>query len=264
MRSVFRVACIGAALAVTAGQSHAETLHVLATGVFENALHDLDARFRTGQGVDVELAVVNAGEAARRVTGGQPYDLVLTSSGSIDTLTAAGRIAPGTKVDIGKMRLGMGVREGAEVPEIASADGLRAALLAAPAVAYIDPNGGGTSGVFFGKLFTQLGIADQMAAKGVPCATGTAVNDALRSGKAALGMTQASEIVGADGVRFVGFLPADQQLVTVYGAAIPTTSAAPDKAKAFIGFLTGLEGRQRLNAGGWEAMAQHQEGAFRP
>src|SRR5262249_47050947 len=127
-------------------------------------------------------------------------------------------------------------------------------ILSAPAIAYIDPKGGGTSGAFFAKLFERLGVADAVPAKGIPCKTGIDVNQAVAAGRASLGFTQASEIIGADGVAFAGFLPDDLQLVTVYAAAIPASAKNPDGGKAFIRFLTGPTGAERLRKSGWDVI----------
>ena len=92
--------------------------------------------------------------------------------------------------------------------------------------------------------------------KGIPCATGLDVDKAVASGRASLGMTQASEIIGAEGVAFAGFLPDDLQLVTVYGAAIPASAKAPDGGKAFISYLTGATGAERLRKSGWDVIGK--------
>ena len=70
------------------------------------------------------------------------------------------------------------------------------------------------------SAFALLGISNAVATKAVLCATGREVVGAIASGRAALGLTQASELIGIAGVRFVGFLPAELQFLTVYEAAI--------------------------------------------
>jgi molybdate transport system substrate-binding protein len=248
-------ACVAViALAMMAAGARADELHILATGVFEKAVHDLAAPFRQQSGQDVRFTVVNAGTAAAKLEAGEAFDAVLSSSASLDALAAKGRVVAGSKVDVGRMRLGAGVKAGAPLADIGTAEALRAAILAAPAIAYIDPKGGGTSGVFFAKIFERLGIAAEVQAKGIPCATGTEVDKAVASGRASLGMTQASEIIGAEGVAFAGFLPDDLQLVTVYAAAIPAGAKAPEGGEAFIRFLTGETGAGRLRKSGWDVI----------
>jgi molybdate transport system substrate-binding protein len=65
-------------------------------------------------------------------------------------------------------------------------------------------------------------------------------------------MTQASELIGAQGVEFADYLPEDMQLITVYAAAVSTSTVAPQTAEAFIRYLVGPVGSERLRKSGWE------------
>ena len=97
----------------------------------------------------------------------------------------------------------------------------------------------------------RLGIAAEVRAKGVLCKTGGDVTRAVASGRASLGLTQAAELIGVEGLSFAGFLPQELQLVTVYSAAVTTDSRFPDAAAAFIAFVTGA-GAGRLRQSGWD------------
>jgi molybdate transport system substrate-binding protein len=139
------------------------------------------------------------------------------------------------------------------VPDIKTSDALREVLRNAPAVASIDPHGGGTSGPFIDRLFERLGVAEVVRSNGVLCATGADVVRAVASGRASLGMTQAAELIGLPGLAFAGFVPDELQLVTVYSAAVAASSKIPDAAAAFIAFITGPEAVARLRSSGWDA-----------
>ena len=121
------------------------------------------------------------------------------------------------------------------------------------AVASIDPRGGATSGPYIDKLFDRLGIAAEVRAMGVLCKTGRDVARAVASGRATLGLTQAAELIGVEGLAFAGFLPDALQLVTVYAAAVAADSKLPQAAAAFIAFVTGPQGAERLRQSGWDA-----------
>ena len=71
--------------------------------------------------------------------------------------------------------------------------------------------------------------------------------------EAALGMTQAAELIGLPGIAFVGFLPDELQLVTVYSAAVTAQAKLPAAAAAFIAFITGPAAAERLRRSGWDA-----------
>jgi molybdate transport system substrate-binding protein len=101
-------------------------------------------------------------------------------------------------------------------------------------------------------MFERLGIADEMHTKAVLGATGADVAKAVAEGRATLGMTQASELIGAQGVQFADYLPEDTQLITAYAAAICGSAVAPQTAEAFIRYLVGPVGSERLRKSGWE------------
>ncbi len=227
-------------------------VRVIAAGAFEHVLHDLVAPFREATGHGLAVSITNAGGVIKKLEADEPADVVMTSAAGIDALAAAGRVDAASKVEVGRMRLGVAVRPDAGDLDLATADAVRAALLAAPGVAYIDPKGGGTSGPFFVTLFGRLGVAADIDQKAVLCATGKEVVRAVVSGRAAVGLTQASELIGVAGVRFAGFLPADLQLTSHYGAAVATNARSPRGAENFIRFVTGPRGAKRFRDSGWE------------
>ena len=118
-------------------------------------------------------------------------------------------------------------------------------------MASIDPHGGATSGPYIDKLFERLGVAAEVRARGVPCKTGGDVGRAVVSGRATLGLTQAAELIGVEGLSFAGFLPEELQLVTFYSAAVASGSQDPATAAAFIAFVTSA-GAERLCQSGWD------------
>jgi molybdate transport system substrate-binding protein len=248
-------ALVGILAAFAAPAARADELKVLATGVFEFALHDLARPFKEQSGKDVSITGVNAGVAAAKLDAGEAYDVVFSSHASLHALGDKGRVDPATIIDIGRMRLGVAVKSGAAKPDLKTPDALRAALLAAPGVAYIDPSGGGTAGAQFLKIFDRLGITKEVRAKEILCATGADVVRALTSGKATIGMTQASELIGAEGTEFVGMLPEEVQLVTVYAAGLPASARDRDAGAAFIRFVTAPAGVERLRKSGWQVGA---------
>jgi molybdate transport system substrate-binding protein len=179
----------------------------------------------------------------------------MTSSAGMKALAKQGALLP-DEVVIGKMRLGVAVRSGAAMQNLSSSltstETFRALLLSADKVAYIDPNGGGTSGPFFEKMFSSLGVADAVHAKAVLCKTGADIVNAVASGRATIGMTQASEIVGGSGVVFAGYLPDAQNLTTAYSASIATGSKNAKAASAFLAFVAGPNGSDHLRRAGWD------------
>ena len=62
---------------------------------------------------------------------------------------------------------------------------------------------------------------------GVFSKTGKDVVRAVAAGEATLGLTQASELIGAKGVQFAGYVASEVQVVSVYSGAASRYAAAP-------------------------------------
>jgi molybdate transport system substrate-binding protein len=57
-------------------------------------------------------------------------------------------------------------------------------------------------------------------------------------GEAEIGFQQVSEVIHVPGITFVGTIPAELQLVTVYAAVLTKTAKEPEAATALIHFLS--------------------------
>ncbi len=79
---------------------------------------------------------------------------------SCDRFAKTGKMMPGSRVEIGRIGLGVVIREGAPAPKLATPDDLKAALVSAKSIAYTDPKLGGVSVVHLMKLADQFGIRD--------------------------------------------------------------------------------------------------------
>jgi len=228
-------------------------MHVTAAGAYEHVLNELIPVFTRESGIPIRLTVANAAGVIGRLEAGEAVDVVLTSAAGIDHLVASGLADRASGVEIGRMRLGVAVAPGLPKPDLGTADALRSLLLAAPHVAYIDPRGGGTSGPFIARLFERLGVAGQIERSGVPSKTGKDVVRAVASGAATCGLTQASELIGAQGVQFAGYVPAELQVVSVYAGAVATRAQAPGLANGFIRFLKSPASAACFRGAGWDA-----------
>jgi molybdate transport system substrate-binding protein len=223
-------------------------LQVTAAGAYEHVIKALAPAFD----IPIRLTVTNAGGVIQRLEGKEPVDVVLTSAAGIAQLVAAGLADATTQTEIARVGLGIAVRDGLRVPDLGSAAAVRAALLSATRVAFIDPKGGGTSGPLIAKLLEKLDVARQINETGVLSKTGKDVVRAVVSGEATLGLTQATELIGAAGVQFAGYLPPDVQVMSVYAGAVSRFAAAPEAARRFLAFLRSSASAECFRAAGWE------------
>ncbi len=226
-------------------------LHITAAGAYEHVLNALITAFSREANCTIHLNVANAAGVIQRIEAREAADAVFSSAAGIAQLVAAGLADAKTEAEIGRVGLGIAVAPGLALPDLSNGAVVRDALTSAKRVAFIDPKGGGTSGPFIAKLFERLGIAERMTASGVLSKTGRDVVRAVASGEATLGLTQATELIGAKGTQFAGYLPADVQVVTVYAGAVVTNAKAPDVAARFIQFLKGPVGATQFREAGW-------------
>jgi molybdate transport system substrate-binding protein len=232
-----------------AGVAAAE-IKVLTAGAMRGVLEALLPEFETTSGHKVSLDNATAGALAKRIEGGEAFDVAIITPTVIDDLAGKGRIS-GSRVDLAKVGIGVAVRQGAPVPDIGTVEAFREALLSAKSVAYIDPKAGGSSGIYFDRLLDRLGIGEAVRAK-ARLKSGGYVAELVANGEAELAVHQMSEILPVKGVTLVGPLPAPVQNTTVYAAGVGAAAREPAAAKALLEHLAGPAAASVLAAKGME------------
>jgi molybdate transport system substrate-binding protein len=224
-----------AALVLIAGGAEAAEIKVLSAGAVKPVVPGLGEAFRQETGQTVTFTFDTVG-ALRTLAKAEPADVLILSDSAVDDLVRQGVIVEGTRVDIARVGIGVGVKQGAPLPDISTPDAFKNTLLAAKSLAYMDPAKGATSGIHFASVLERLGIASQVKDKTVLWPSGASA-EAVASGRAELCVQQMSEILPVAGVVVVGPLPKGMQKVTVYSAGLSTKSANPEVARAFLAFL---------------------------
>jgi len=147
------------------------------------------------------------------------------------------------------------VKEGAAKPALATVEDFKKALLAARAVAYINPASGGSSGIYVAGLLDKLGIGAEIRPKSVLVNGGHAA-DRIVTGEADLAVHQISEILPVKGVALVGPLPAEIQNYTIYAGAPSAGTTKAATVQALIDLLRGKEGGAAMGGIGMEPIAR--------
>jgi molybdate transport system substrate-binding protein len=217
--------------------ARADEIKVFSAGAVRAIVTELSEAFRQETGHTVALSFGTVGVTRGKIASGEPVDVVIMTDAAIDDVAKQGAVVAGSRADLARTGMGLGVREGAPKPDIATSEAFKQTLLSAKSIVYVDPKQGATSGIHFASVLDRLGIADAVKGKSqlVP---GGYPAEKVASGEAEVVVHQISEIVPVKGVVLVGPLPPDLQKVTVYSAGLATRSAAPETARAFIAFLT--------------------------
>ena len=93
-------------------------------------LADLTQAWKEQGGEPVDIESVGGVDAAQRVQAGEEaFDLVFLASNAIDKLEAAGRVLPGSKVDLMLSSTAVAVPAAAAQPDIRSEEAVRAVYL---------------------------------------------------------------------------------------------------------------------------------------
>lgn len=227
------LACSASAATVRA----AEPLSVLCAGAASAVIQQFAHDFERTHGRAVVVTEGTAGQITDKLTSGQHADVVILSAPALDTLATKGGVLAGTRVDLGRTGIGVGIRAGAAVPDLSTPDALKATLLAAPSIASTDPAAGASSGIYFAGVLQKMGIADAVRPKETLVPGGFSC-DLVAAGKAALCVQNISEIVPVKGVVVAGPFPAALQNYITYSTAVAKGSTSPDDARAFIADAT--------------------------
>ncbi len=238
-----------------AGASAAE-IKALATIALQSVMEDLAPRFEKASGHKVTITFGLGVPLAKRVQDGEAADLLLGPRGSIDGLIKAGRLEPGSDINLARSGVGVAVRKGAPKPDISTPEALKRALIAAKSISYTNPAFGGASGVHFGKVIERLGIAEEMKAKTKFPPQGGFTARLLVTGDAELAVQQIGELISIPDVELLGPLPGDLQSVTTFAAAIPSAAHQPDAARALIKYLQSPEAAAVMKAKGLDPIAE--------
>ncbi|MDM0058533.1 molybdate ABC transporter substrate-binding protein [Variovorax fucosicus] len=246
-----RIACT-LVLALVVCVASAAELKVLTAGAFKPVVTALAPAFEQRTGHKLVIDNDTAGALAKRIAGGEAFDLVILTPAAVEQLVQAGKIVAGSPARLARVAIGVAVKQGAPAPDITSVAAFQQALLAARAVAYIDPAAGGSSGVYLSQLFEKMGIAPQIKAKAV-LVPGGLVAQRLVTGEADIALHQISEILAVPGAALVGPIPAEIQNYTVYAGGIGTAARDAEAAKAFLALLGSAEARAVLQGKGMES-----------
>ena len=217
------------------------TIKVMSGGAPKEVFLALTSAFekQSGHTVSYSFAVMSA--LRDRLAGGEAADVLVMPTNILDGYEKSGAVRGKGRGVLGLVSVSAVVREGAPKPDIATADALRATLLAAKSIAYSDSG----SGTYLSKtLFPKLGIADRIAAKsrkvrGPP--SGEPVAAVVARGEAEVGFQQVSELIHVPGVTYVGTIPAELQPGFSFAGAVTTQAREPDAGAALLRFLSSPE-----------------------
>lgn len=225
----------------------AVAIRVMSGAAIEPGLLAAIDAFHKQTGINVAISFATAPDIQRRVSGGETPDVVITTPAVLDDLTQSGRIVGTARAPVGRVGVGVAVRDGAPTPDISTTNALKRALLDADFVIY----NRASSGLYVEALIRRLGLTERIQGK-TKRYSGTDMVEPLIGGSGKeIGFMPVAEILHfrSKGMRLVGPLPPEIQHYTHYIAARLSKSEA---ALAFIQFLTTSAAKSLFAAAGIE------------
>ena len=219
---------------LVAGRADAAQLKLMLGGAVTEPVKKIGAEFSRKTSNQVDVTSNTSGALQKMLQSGAKADVVIVASGTMDALEKEHLVMPGTRFNVARGLIGVGVHAGAASPDLSSPDAFKKAILAAKSISYVDPKSGGTSGTYMAGLFQRMGIAAEIQKKTVFVTQGSEVADAVAKGAAEIGITFTSEMAPNKGVKVAGVLPDSIQLPTDYSAAVAASSPNAEAARAFL------------------------------
>jgi len=227
---------VAVGLLAVATQAQAGEVRVISAGAVKSIVSELAQAYEKETGNKVVMQFGPMGFVRQKLAS-DPADVVIMSDTVIEDTIAKGGVTAGSRTDIGRTGMGVGVRDGAPQPDISSVDAFKRALLEAKSIVYVDPASGATSGVHFASVLQKLGVAEAVKPK-TTLVPGGYPAELVAKGEVDLVVHQISEIVPVKGVTLVGPLPKELQKLTIYSAGVAAKSTNADLARGFTAFLT--------------------------
>jgi molybdate transport system substrate-binding protein len=229
------------------------TLSLLSGGAAQGLVKALQERFTAATGATLQARFGAVGAMKEALLAGEPCDVMIVTGALVDSLVAEGRLRAEGRTDLGRVRTGIAVKTGTPHPDVSTAAALKAALLAADGVYFPDPVRA-TAGIHFADVLRRLGIHAQMAPRFRTYPAGAIAMRELAAAREGvlIGCTQVTEIKYTEGVDFVGLLPPEFELATVYTAAVAAGTGQTALAQAFIALMASADALPLRAAGGFE------------
>ena len=221
---------------------------VLSAGAIEPGLKAAASAFEKQTGHRVNITFNTAPELRKRMEGNPAFDVVIAPPAVISDFAASAKLSP-ARANVGRVGMGVAVRDGVPLPDISTADAVKASVLAAETLVF----NRASTGLYLEGLLKKMDVYTQIENKTTRYADGASVLEHVIKGKGnEIGFGAMTEILlyTGKGLKLVGPLPAEIQNYTAYTAAPLASSASQALAQQFVMFLSGPVGKPLFVAAG--------------
>ena len=221
-------------------------LKILSAGAVKPGLTKVIDAFQRDNGNRVQVSFATAPAIVKQIGESAKVDVLIAPPGVLEQLVKSGKYAARKAVTLGRIGVGVLVRDGEPLPQIATTNDFKESLLSAQSVIYNQAS----TGTYLETLFESLGIGTAIREKSTRYPDFAAVLDHVsKSEGRAVGLGATTVIIENEnrGVRFAGPLPAEIQNYTTYVAAL---IAETEVAQQFMRYLASPTAKVLLTAAG--------------
>ena len=251
-RSLLPLLVATSAMAALATGVQAAEIAVLSAGAIEPGLKAAVAAFEKQTGHVTKITFNTAPELKKRMDGNPEFDVVIAPPAVVAEFAAAGKLRE-ARANVGRVGMGVTVREGAPVPDISSPDALKRSVLDAESLVF----NRASTGIYLEDLLKKMDVYAQVEGKTTRYPDGASVMEHVIKGASKgsareIGFGAMTEILlySGKGLKLVGPLPPAIQNYTSYTAAPLASGKQPVLAQEFVAFLAGPVGKPAFVAAG--------------
>ena len=233
----FIMAAVMAALA-TPAFAQGVTLRVITPAVTANSgLRDFAMGFEKEMGVKVDIVTLNMAKMGDELKGGNPAaDIVFLPYALMDQAQTDKSVTPSTRMNIGRVRIGLAVHKGDGIPDISTVEKLAAVLKASDSVMYSDPTTGSMEAKIIDNMLNShpefAGVKRKISHNGEG-------GQAVARGEGQMALQLICEIINhPDELSNVGPVPDSLGAYIDSAAGVTARSAHPKEAAAFLKYAT--------------------------
>lgn len=226
-------------------------ISVLSAGAVQPGMVKIIEAFQRTTAQNVKITFATAPMILARIGDANLPDVVIAPPSVLEEWSRAGKSILKDWVVVGRIGVGVVVRDGTPRPNIATVEEFKHSLLNAESVVYNQAS----TGIYLKKLFERLEIGKQLEKKTTNYPDAAAVLSHVSKGKGnEIGFGATTVIIENEskGLKFVGPLPPEIQNYTSYTATVVGLGSASGVGAQFVRYLTSPAAKKILTAAGIE------------
>jgi molybdate transport system substrate-binding protein len=211
--------------------SKAAEIKAFLTGAAHRSLDAIIPQFERDSGHKVAGLYELPPALVKRVDAGEPFDVLILSY-DVQGLIKQGKLAADSRTVLGRIGIGVAVREGSPKPDFGSVDKFKRMLLGAKSFA---TSGQGSSGRYVDGLIDRLGISEVKSKikSGGPGASAKM----LANGEVDFVVSGLPPLIGTSHIDWLGYLPEEINSWLVFSGGLSVHAKEPEAGRALLKYL---------------------------